>query len=372
LIRRLAVSVLIALVCTSSACAVRAEAEPLNAPGTVVDVGPLQRDWWLPGAVDASVVKYWTTGPLRTPALSTGAIWMPPGTPPDGGWPVLSWGHEAAGLGDHCAPTVNGDINFDYLQRWLAQGYAIVSTDYVGLGTPGIHPYLDGRSEAYSVIDMVRAARAVEPSLSSKWVAFGQSQGGQAALVAASLATDYAPDLDFRGAVATGAPSNLENLAFLGGPGFPEIPVKGLTAYIAYILASIRAVHPELGIDSYLTPLGRSVLDELETLCIFAAADRLESVSIGQLLARQLDDPAFLAVLIDWLTIPTRGYSRPFFIGQGLLDPTVPAPLTFKLASELAANGEPMTFRTYPTGHIATTWASLPDASDFVRRLFGR
>ena len=347
-----------------------ARAEPADQPGTVVSVAALQRDRWIPGAVNGSVVKYWTTGPLGTPALSTGAIWIPPGTPPDGGWPVLSWGHEATGLGDNCAPTVNGDINLDYLQHWLAQGYAIVATDYVGLGSPGIHPYLDGRSEAHSVIDMVRAARAVEPSLSSRWAAFGQSQGGQAALVAAALATTYAPDLDFRGAVATGPPSNLENLAFLGGPGFPDVPVKGFTVYIAYILASFRDVHPELEIDSYLTPLGRTVLDEMATVCIFEAADRLEGVGIGSLLARQLDDPTLLAALHEWLAIPTQGYARPFFVGQGLLDPTVPAPLTFRLASELAANRQPMTFRTYPTGHNATTIASLPDATDFMRQLF--
>ncbi|WP_206071395.1 lipase family protein [Antrihabitans stalactiti] len=367
MIRRLAIVALIAL-----SCAVPAQAEPLARPGAVVDVVPLQRDRWLPGAADASLVKYWTTGPLGTPALSTGAIWIPPGTPPPGGWPVLSWGHEATGLGDDCAPTVNGDINFDYLQRWLAQGYAIVATDYVGLGTPGIHPYLDGRSEAHSVIDMVRAARAVEPSLSSRWAAFGQSQGGQAALVTASMATTYAPDLDFRGAVATGPPSNLENLAFLGGPGFPDVPVKGFNVYVTYILASMRAVHPELDIDSYLTPFGRTVLDEVETICIFEAADRLEGIGIGSLLSRQLDDPKLLAALRDWLAIPTRGYARPFFIGQGLLDPTVPAPLTFTLASELATNGQPMTFRTYPTGHNATTIASLPDATDFMRQLFAR
>ena len=61
---------------------------------------------------------------------------------------------------------MTGTVGSPYLTNWLSQGYAIVATDYVGLGTPGIHAYLDGPSAAHSVIDMVRAARAVEPSLS--------------------------------------------------------------------------------------------------------------------------------------------------------------------------------------------------------------
>jgi len=40
----------------------------------------------------------------------------------------------------------------------LARGYVVVATDYEGLGDPGVHPYLVGVSEAYAVLDSVRAA----------------------------------------------------------------------------------------------------------------------------------------------------------------------------------------------------------------------
>ena len=56
---------------------------------------------------------------------------------------------------------------YPLLQRWLKAGYAVVRTDYEGLGTPGVHPYLVGRSEGRSVLDAVRAARALDPRLSS-------------------------------------------------------------------------------------------------------------------------------------------------------------------------------------------------------------
>ena len=346
------------------------EPAPITTPGTVTAATSLPHSFWIPGAANASKLTYWSTGPLNRPALSTGALFLPPGDPPEGGWPVISWAHGTVGISDQCAPTVTGTVGSPYLTNWLSQGYAIVATDYVGLGTPGIHAYLDGPSAAHSVIDMVRAARAVEPSLSPRWLALGQSQGGQAAMVAAAIATRYAPELDYRGAVATGAPSNLENLAPLVGPDFPRLPLTGSTVFVSYLLAGLRAARPDLDIDRYLTPRGTDALARAETDCYQDMASGLGDVTIGDLVNRPLDDPAVLAAARGMLEIPTTGYDRPVFLGQGLTDEMVPAPLALKLAAELAANRQPVTFRTYPTGHIETMRAALPESLSFVRNLF--
>ena len=63
----------------------------------------------------------------------------------------------------------HGYINYAYplLQRWLKAGYAVVRTDYEGLGTPGAHPYLIGASEGRAMLDMVRAARKLDRRLGS-------------------------------------------------------------------------------------------------------------------------------------------------------------------------------------------------------------
>ncbi|CAM3122675.1 lipase family protein [Prescottella defluvii] len=372
--RRLGLAVMVtALVSAvvSTAPAQAQQPDPATAPGTVTAVAPLPQSFWIPGAVEGSKLTYWSTGPLDRPALSTGAVFLPPGTPPDGGWPVVSWAHGTVGIADKCTPTVTGTVGIPYLRHWLSQGYAIVATDYVGLGTPGVHPYLDGPSAAHSVVDMVRAARAVEPSLSSRWVVLGQSQGGQAAMATAALATRYAPELDYRGAVATGAPSNLENLTPLVRPGFPRLPLTGTTVFVSYILAGLRAARPDLDLDRDLTPVGLDALARAENECYEEMATDLENVSIGDLVNRPLDDPAVLAATRGMLEIPTSGYDRPVFLGQGLADEMVPAPLALKLATELAANHQPVTFRTYPTGHIETMRAALPESLSFVRTLFG-
>ncbi|MFE3292418.1 lipase family protein, partial [Rhodococcus sp. NPDC059234] len=351
--------------------AVPAAATPADAaePGTVISTRPLPRTSWIPGAAAGSALSYRTLGPGDATATSTGAMFVPPGTPPPGGWPVVSWAHGAVGIADACAPTVTGKIGGPYLGRWLAQGYAIVATDYVGLGTPGVHPYLDGRSEAHAVIDMVRAARSVEPDLSPRWVSLGQSQGGQAAMVTATIATSYAPELDYRGTVGLGVPSNIENLAPLGGPLFPPLPLTGTTVFISYLLAGLRATRPDVDVDSYLSPRGRQVLAQAEQLCYEEAAAAFGDTPIGALFSRQLDEPV-LAAAREMLAIPLRGYDRPLFLGQGLFDTIVPAPLTMKLAADLAGAGQRFTFRVYPEGHLETMLASEPEANAFVRNLF--
>ena len=71
---------------------------------------------------------------------------------------------------------------------YAAQGYAVVATDYLGFAKSAYsyHPYLHADSEATSVIDSVRAARAVASlqgiSLSGKVMLTGYSQGGHAAM----------------------------------------------------------------------------------------------------------------------------------------------------------------------------------------------
>ncbi|WP_158887956.1 lipase family protein [Amycolatopsis anabasis] len=344
---------------------------PADGPGTVIGTAPLPVDRWVPGSGDAFNVSYRSTGVGGALVTVSGSVFLPKGAAPAGGWPVVSWAHGTTGLGDGCAPSTAGrsQRTQDYLAAWLGEGYAIVATDYLGLGTPGVHPYLDGRTAAYGVIDMVRAARSIVPALSNRWVVVGQSQGGHATMFTANLATKYAPELDYRGAVATGVPANLQGLVPVVGPAFPPSLLGAeMKSYIAYILAGLRAARPDFDLRPYLTPLGESVLTDAEALCGADMGKRMAEVNLGEMFTKQLGEPfgqAWGAIY----TIPTTGYDRPFFIAQGDKD-TVAFPfLTKKLIDDLAASGQPCTYRTYPADHGGTMAASLPDTTAFVRPL---
>ncbi|MEU7144062.1 lipase family protein [Nocardia sp. NPDC046473] len=347
-----------------------AVASASEAPGTVTNQAELTGRFRVDGAATAQRLTYWSRGP-RGPMQSTGAVYVPPGPPPAGGWPIVAYAHGTTGIADQCAFTTEPRVYYldSLYPELLRAGYAVVISDYVGLGTPGTHPYLDGPSEARSVIDGVRAARAVAPELGTRWAVLGQSQGAQAALFTAHLGPADAPELQLRGAAATGPPSNLDLLLPLGGPWIPRLPLEKTPAYVAMLLAGLRASAPELEVDSYLTPTGQAALQVVETECITEANARLAAVPIGEMLAKPLNDPALTSAAAEMMRIPTAGYTIPLFVGQGLTDMEVPPPLTAKLLAELSASGTDLETHLYPGDHLGAARAALPDAVAFLRRV---
>lgn len=358
---------------------------PLPARGTVLSSSPLPRSLWVPGTARAWRLRYVSSDGFGRRSVVTGEVFLPRGRAPRGGWPVISWAHGTSGLADACAPTRVGPAektrDFTYLRAWMSQGYAIVATDYAGLGTPGLPAYLNGRSEAHNVVDMVTAGRALvsrrEPPhrrLARKYVIIGQSQGGGAAIYTARYATAFGSRaLDYRGAVGTGTPANIEKALLPLGPKVPPAGVlpAGITSYIAYIFASLRHFQPELGIDGILTAEGKKYLHLAEQMCVDPFDAMLGGVNVGDWFSAPVATlPNFAQTLSDYMAMPTSGFDRPFFMANGLLDTDVPMAVTAAYVAQLKAGGEPVDFHTYPTDHSGTMAASLPDSEPFVRRLF--
>ena len=200
-----------------------AQAAPAPAAGALIESGPLAPEFGLDGAAQAFAIRYGSTdgvvGSGTVPV--TAALFIPKGTPPAGGWPLIAWAHGTVGIGDDCAPSRNPRSARDrtYLDHWLGEGYAIVATDYQGLGGPGPHPYLNSRAAAYSTLDAVRAVLGGDFGLANKVLLVGQSQGAGAAFATAGYAADYAPDVNVRGTIATGLPNLAVAGATSGGDG---------------------------------------------------------------------------------------------------------------------------------------------------------
>ena len=70
---------------------------------------------------------------------------------------------------------------------YLNLGYAVVATDYSGLGTDFRNAVMDVESNATDVIDSIPAARAAVPQLGSRWVAMGSSLGANAIIGVAEM-----------------------------------------------------------------------------------------------------------------------------------------------------------------------------------------
>ncbi|MGV9680056.1 lipase family protein [Nocardia sp. NPDC003482] len=322
------------------------------APGTPIAVVARPPGWRdMPGT--GSALEYWTTGSDGSVLPATGAVLIPSGPVPEGGWPILAFDHGSLGLGPGCGgqsepergPWVEQRVREDvFLRGFLTKGFAVVAPDYLGLGRfdTGTHPYLELKTEASATVDMVGAARAAHPELGRRWVVLGGSQGGQAALGTARSARKLAPDLDFRGSVVIDPGSDIETLLPMAGPGGPDLPSAygdALTAFVVSVFAGLRVARPDIDIEGYLTPRGRRILDAVDKRCLDEIADLVAGIGISDLLAEPLGDEHFRAVIADYLGVPTSGYDRPVLLLLNAFDTTAPSPLHAALVARLAAGG---------------------------------
>jgi hypothetical protein len=368
--------VLTAVVATSApASAATRSGVSSTQPGSVVSVSPLAQNLWVPGTALAYHVLYRTTGWNNQPTEETGAVFLPSGTPPPGGWKVISWEHGTTGVATGCAPTVIGRQQKDisYLSGWLQAGYAVVATDYEGLGTAGIHPYLDGLSLAYGSIDIVRAARQITSSVSDSWLAVGYSEGGLGGLWTGSLAARYAPELDFRGTVSNAPASQAHQTLSV----IPITPTAVANAYWLYFMAGFQVATPGFNAANYLTPQGLQLFARTLTSSSTCLPDLQNYVTANNLTYQDLTTltSAKVSQLADDLSaigeIPIAKYTEPVFVGQGTADTTVFPPSTQTTVNQLTAAGTAVTFDVYPgVTHDTIEATALPDELVFAAQRF--
>lgn len=349
-------------------------------PGKLLRQEPLPESLILANASKSLRVLYTSTNGIdgKTPIAVSGAIYFPKGQPPPGGWPVIAWAHGTTGIADVCAPSwmPRPQGLTDYLNAWLAQGYAIVATDYQGLGTPGPHPWMTVKPEGYSVLDSVGSALGAFRELSNSVVIVGTSQGAHAALSASLLASKYAPGLRLKGTVATGIP---------GAPPFapdtkaPQIPVPRVdggnnvvlnVVLKVYFLFTFLALDPTFKPADYLSDEGKAVFEAARTGC---------SADIAQVAARNhmTVDNAFLkkpedaaAKAIPFQQYPTPKFAQPVFVGAGLADVTVFPQGQYNFVMAACYAGSTVEMHYYPgKDHSGAVNASLADSVPFVKKV---
>ena len=178
-------------------------------PGSIIRVWPLDGGGpGMGGNGEAFRVLYRSTDPSGKPIAVSGAIYIPSGQAPAGGRNIIAWAHPTSGVMPPCAPTLMPDVGgmMWKLPNMIAQDYIVVATDYPGLGTDGVHPYLIGESEARSVLDSVRMARALpRTGASNRFAVWGHSKAAMPRS-AGEIAARYAPELKLFG-VAAAAPA---------------------------------------------------------------------------------------------------------------------------------------------------------------------
>ena len=315
-------------------------------PGQLVRAESFTRD--IPDNATAWRILYTTTRGDGSPAVASGLVVVPrEGT---GTWPVIDWTHGTTGYAENCAPSLAKQPfesgAFFLLDRVIDNGWALVATDYIGLGTAGPHPYLIGPDTAHATLDAARAARQLdETNLGDQNVVWGHSQGGGAALWTGALADQYAPELDIEGVAALAPASNLPALV----ESLPN--VTGGSVFASFVFAAYSAIYDDVNYRDYIRPGAEVTVREMAKRCL-AEPGVLVSVLNAMALSK---DPEIFArdplsgALGEHLTdnVPPATISAPLLLAQGGSDQLIIPSAQDEYVDGLCADGQQLDYRIY-------------------------
>ncbi|EHR63821.1 lipase family protein [Saccharomonospora cyanea] len=286
----------------------------------------------------------------------------------EGPRPLVSYAPGTQGVGDDCAPSKKLALGLEYegpfVTGLLALGYAVVVTDYEGLGTPGMHTYVNRASEAHAVLDAAKAAQRVPGSglsADSPVVLAGYSQGGGASAAAAELVDDYAPELDIKGAYAGAPPANLAEVA-------PVLDGHYAAGFLGFSLLSLDAAYPEVNLDDVVNDEGKRLMGEIAEACTedailkYAFLRTSELTKDGRALEEYLDEEPY-ASAVGEQRIGERAPDVPVFVLHSRLDDIVPYGQGRQMAVDWCERGGTVQFTTsYVPSHIGGMLRAYPQA----------
>ncbi|MFG2879364.1 lipase family protein [Streptomyces sp. NPDC048337] len=325
------------------------------APGDIVSSAP-SAFHPLPGQptnTKAWKIHYRSTTADGAPNVVSGTVIVPQDGR-TGPRPLITYAVGTVGMGDSCAPSNNlpygTAMEANLIQQLTLRGWAVVVTDYEGLGTPGVHTYTVGPSAGHAMLDAARAAtRLPEAGLTADTPVgiMGYSQGGQASSWAAELQGSYAPELKVKGTATGGVPADLMKVAEFNNGSYGS----GLIFMAA---AGQDAAFPELKLDSYLNPAGKALVAGMKENCVAIDAIAGSFKRISDLTTRDpLAQPDWQARL-NQSRLGRTAPAAPVYQYHALGDELIPYGVGRQLRSDWCAKGANLEFDTIWVGeHVS-------------------
>jgi pimeloyl-ACP methyl ester carboxylesterase len=332
-------------------------------PGTLLRKEAFTGYSVLPG-MKAVRILYRSIGEGSEPVVTSGVVLLPPGKAPKGGWPIIAWAHGTSGVARSCAPSLMRNVYYGDLglPEMLKAGFAVVATDYHGLGTEGPHRYMDKTAQAQDVIYSIPAARAAVPSLARDWVVVGHSQGGAAAWGVAELQNNMR-DTHYKGAVAVGAATHLEWMR-----DHPE-STTGAGFYLAWHAYAVHTRYPQFQVSDMLSPVGLSHYEDVTTKgCFKYGIESYHGVEAPEMLKAGWKDNQYVRTFYHEISagrLPIRGSLLAI---AGAADRSVPLAGVKDTIERACGNHLPIRFSVYPgLDHGPVMGKSMPEQLDWIR-----
>jgi len=256
---------------------------------------------------------------------------------------IVAWAHPTTGVTRHCAPSLR-ESPIDAIAGitdLIVEGVTVVATDYPGLGTSGVTPYLAGIGEAHAVLDSVKAIADVEVFQAGHHFAlYGYSQGGHAALFAAALAKRYAPDHALVG-VAVAAPATELGVLLDDDVATTDGKILGAMALLSW--SRLYGV----SLEPLVTPHVAKIMELIDKHCVDKVGSAIKALEAEQPMGAKFlnfdpNDRQPWKGLLAENSVDPKSIRMPVYIAQGLDDQIVIPQVTERFAAALCKEGDPV------------------------------
>ncbi len=312
-------------------------------PGELIRAAQFD-DYQLPEGVSAFRILYHSRSASGTDVAASGVVLTPDQAPPSGGWPVIAWAHGFTGIARQCAPSLMRNLNEGpFLSMYVKLGYAVVATDYVGLGTDFRNASVDMQSDAGDVIYSITAARAAVPQLGRRWVAMGESAGGLAALTVAELESEIR-DPDYLGSVAISGIADVKELY--------DVSANGRSPAQLVVLAyEIQTLYPQFQANQMLKEKALALYPQVQKACGMVSTDA--DTTAAQALKPGWQGDRVVEQFLARNTIGQKPSNRPLLLVSSDADPEVRMGMTARIVARLCRQRDVVLFHDYQRSEFA-------------------
>jgi pimeloyl-ACP methyl ester carboxylesterase len=239
-------------------------------------------------------------------------------------------------------------------------GYAVVATDYAGLGADSGAPVVDMRSNALDVIYSVVAARKAVKEIGPKWIAIGSSQGAMAAMgVAESEGLDPKYDPNYLGSIAT---SGLADAA----DAYRRLALRSSNRMLV-LASTVKVLSPAFQVGDMLADKSNAAYQRVTQAC----GSESDPVFTSDMLKPGWENNSLVKGFLQANTPGGSAAHGPLLVISGATDSSVPADMTAKTVARMCKQGDRIVFLKYPNLDASGAMgASTADQISWIKARF--
>ena len=303
---------------------------PPGKPGELIRFAPAD-EYSLSADFSAFRILYHSRSASGQDVAVSGVVLLPDGMPPKGGWPVIAWAHGFTGASRQCAPSLLRNLYYgSFFSMYVSLGYAVVATDYAGLGTDSRNAVMDVPSNANDVINSIPAARAAVPQLGARWVAMGPYLGANVTIGVAEM-EGRIRDSNYLGGVAISGVADLSDV-------YDRLSKEQSLRMLSLLAYGIKTVFPDFDVREMLTEKASPTYQQINEGC--GSVGKRVDLAPPDLVKPDWKKNRFVTDFLERNTLGRSPAYGPLLVIVDEGDPAVPPSMTAPVVARMCKEGD--------------------------------